>query len=96
MAYRLHPRPAVRVPNFAQQDLALRIGQRARELPNPRATGAVGAALGRAAGQVLDEALLAHHDNWERGLSTQAFSASVGALDTNAYRAIRKALVWTA
>lgn len=96
MAYRLHPRRAMRVPTFAQQDLALRIGQRALELEDPRATGAVGAALGRAAGQVFDDARLALHHHWKAGISAAVISPEVQAQGEDRMRMIRRAVGWIA
>lgn len=86
----------MRVPTFAQQDLALRIGQRALELEDPRATGVVGAALGRAATQVFDDVIVARLENWERKISAPTVSPVVEAQDKAQLRRIRQALVWIA
>lgn len=96
MAYRLHPRRAMRVPTFAQQDLALRIGQRAFELEDPRGTGVVGAALGRAAAQVFDDVIIAGLENWKQKISASTVSPAVEAQDKAQLRRIRQALVWIA
>lgn len=86
----------MRVPTYAQQNLALRIGQRALELEDPRATGAVGAALGRAATQVFDDTQLARHRHWKAGSSAAVISPEVQAQGEDRMRMIRRAVGWLA